>query len=323
MAVYTKITKEELHKHLQSFDIGDLISFDEIIDGIDNSNFVVKTSQDKFILTIFESRIDKNFLPYFINLKEHLSQKNIPCPKPLKNNKGENISYLKNKQSTIVSFLSGSSLKASDDGYYRNITIHHCEEIGKYLAKMHLASQDFKSQKINDLNVFGIEKLFNNFRNLLQNYDKSLIDLIQTTINFVKDNWDNSMPSAPCHLDLFPDNVFFDNNNNISAIIDFYFSANDLLIYDLAIIINAWCFDIDIFNHNKFSALAKSYQSIRALSKKEIEFLPIALIFASLRFLTTRLNDYFYTPKDSLVKIKDPMEYKNKLLFFLNNRIKL
>ena len=321
MAVYTKISHGELEKHLLNYRLGDLIKFDEIIDGIDNSNFVITTSKGKYILTIFESRIDNNTLPYFIDFKEHLFDRHIPCPQPIKNIHSQNIVSFKNKNSAIVSFLTGASLKPSKDGYYRNITSQHCAEIGTYLAKMHIASQDFKPTRSNDLNIAGIENLYYKFKNLLPNYDPEIDQIINRAIKIIHDNWQSSLPSASCHLDLFPDNVFFDNNHQISAIIDFYFSAQDLLIYDLAITINAWCFDVDLFNHEKFLALLKSYSALRKPSQAELDFLNCALICASLRFLTTRLHDYFFTPKGSLVKVKDPQEYKNKLLFFMNNLI--
>lgn len=322
MAVHTKISREQLISHLKNYDIGDLVDYQGIVEGIDNSNFIIKTTKNKFIFTIFESRIDPQSLPYFINLKKHLQSHGIPCPKPIADKNGEIIIDFDNKKTTIVSFLEGSSLKPADDGYYYNISQQHCFQIGEILAKMHLASSSFKLHRHNDLAIDGLQKLFAKFHDLLNDYDPEIYSLINQEIAIIKSLWNLNLPSSACHLDLFPDNVFF-QDNKISAVIDFYFSANDLLIYDLAIVINAWCFDKAIFNYNKFIAMFNGYQQIRQFSKTEIEFLPIALKCASIRFLTTRLHDYFFTPKESLVKVKDPQEYKAKLQFFVNNNIKL
>ncbi|MBM3590068.1 MAG: homoserine kinase [Alphaproteobacteria bacterium] len=320
MAVYTKITKTELEQHLCNYEIGGLIDFHEIVEGIDNSNYIIKTSTGKYIFTIFESRIDKEILPYFVNLKQHLSSKNISCPKPISNKSGNKITDFKNKKTIIVTFLEGSSLKPHLDGYYYNITPNNCLQIGEILAKMHVASQDFVQFRYNDLGVDGFEKLYQKFSHLLADYDKTLVDLIPQEITNLKALWNPNLQSSACHLDLFPDNVFF-KDGKISAVIDFYFSANDLQIYDFAIIVNAWCFDKHSFNHQKFISIVNGYQSIKPFTKSELEFLPTALKCASMRFLITRLNDYFFTPKNSLVKIKDPQEYKQKLLFFLQNKL--
>lgn len=322
MAVYTKITFEELSQHLnKNYDVGELSEFIEIIDGIDNSNFIVKTTKNTFIFTIFESRIDKNSLPYFINFKEHLALKNISCPTPIKAKNFQTILDFKNKKTALVSFLKGSTLKTHTDGYYYNITSNHCFQVGGMLAKMHLASKDFALIRDNDLAVKNFENLFNKFQHLLDDYDPILNKLITSTLKTLKNNWKFDLESSPCHLDLFPDNVFFDEKNQISGIIDFYFSANDLLIYDFAIVVNAWCFDKTNFNFDKFEALLNSYQKIKPFSSKELNFLETALIAGAMRFLLTRLHDMFFTPKNSLVKIKNPIEYKEKLLFFINNKI--
>jgi len=321
MAVYTKTSEQEIAQHLQNYQLGKLINFKEIIEGIDNSNFVLETQKGKFILTIFESRIDKNSLPYFINFKEHLASKNISCPAPIKAKNSQTILDFKNKKTTLVSFLKGSTLKPQNDGYYYNITNNHCFQVGSILAKMHLASRDFQSNRQNDLAVKDFENLFNKFKHLLDDYDPILNKLIASTIKSLNKNWQINLESSPCHLDLFPDNVFFDEKNQISGVIDFYFSANDLLIYDFAIVVNAWCFDKTTFNSDKFESLLNSYQKIKPFNSIELNFLETALVAGALRFLLTRLHDMFFIPKDSLVKIKNPIEYKEKLLFFINNKI--
>jgi len=322
MAVHTKISKEQLILHLQNYNIGNLIDYSGIVEGIDNSNFIINTSKNKFIFTIFESRINPESLPYFINLKKHLQHHGIPCPKPVEGKNGNVIIDFDNKKSTIVSFLEGSSLKPNENGYYCNISSQHCYQVGEILAKMHLASSSYKLHRHNDLAIEGLQKLFAKFSDLLPNYDLEIFKLITEQISVIKSNWNPNLESSACHLDLFPDNVFF-KDNKISAVIDFYFSANDLLIYDLAIIINAWCFEKTTFDYNKFVAMINGYQQVKKFTKQEIEFLPIALRCASIRFLITRLYDYFFTPKESLVVVKDPQEYKAKLEFFVNNNLNL
>jgi homoserine kinase type II len=303
MAVYTKITADEISAHLRNYSLGEFISYKEILDGIDNSNFILETTSGKFIFTIFEARIDKNALPFFMDFKLHLAKKRISCPCPMLDNKGVAIVDFKNKKSSIVSFLPGKSTQ--------KITENQCFEVGKFLAQMHLAAADFSGRRENELGVKGFRPLFSKFEHLLENYQKNLRTEILETLDFLESNWRFDLPEAVTHLDFFPDNVFFDENEKLSGAIDFYFSANDALIYDFAITMVAW---LDC--EEKFLQLFYGYESVRKFSESEKDFLKIALIGASMRFLLTRLHDMFFTPKDSLVKIKDPQEYLKKLRFF-------
>lgn len=317
MAVHTRLNKSEIEIHLQNYSLGKLIGFKEIVEGIDNSNFVLETEKGKFILTIFESRIQKDELPFFVNLKLHLAKKGICCPKPILDNFGQVIVDLKEKKSVIASFLNGSTLSAREDGYYDNITNKHCLEVGKVLAQMHLASADFEMSRKNDLGVDGFRKHFSKFANLVEDYQKNLGDEILENLDFLEKNWLQNLPLAAAHLDLFPDNVFFDKDKNLSGVIDFYFAAKDALIYDFAVTVNAWCFDENNnFIEEKFFEMMRGYEEIRKFSKEEKSFLKIALVGAAMRFLLTRLHDMFFTSKDSLVKIKNPQEYLAKLRFF-------
>ncbi len=314
MAVYTKLTFEEISNHLKNYKIGELLDFKEIVAGIDNSNFIIETSQDKFILTIFEKRIKPQDLPFFIDFKLHLAKNGVSCPKPVLSVLGASVADLKGKKSAIVSFLSGKTLQPREDGYYDNISLKHCAEIGKVLAKMHVGASDFKGFRKNDLSFDGFGALFAKFSSSL---DDNLRAEIDDVINFVKKGWNHNLPAFACHLDLFPDNVFFDENQNLTGVIDFYFAANDLLIYDFASCVNAWCFDENnIFVQEKFDAMIESYQEIRKFSQEELEFINFASMAASLRFLLTRLHDKIFTPKDSLVNVKDPKEYLQKMRYF-------
>ncbi len=317
MAVYTRITKREVEEHLQNYPLGELIAFKEIIEGIDNSNFILETQKGKFILTIFESRIDKSQLPFFINLKLHLANKGICCPRPILDSKGSAIVGLKGKKSVIVSFLSGKTLR-------QNIMPNHCFEVGNQLAKMHKAAADFSMSRKNELGVNGFRPLLSKFEHLIEDYQKNLRAEILENIDFLEKSWSRDFPSAAVHVDLFPDNVFFDEKQKLSGVIDFYFAANDLLIYDFAVAVTAWCFDKkNNFQQEKFEQFLAGYEKVRKFSSAEKEFLKIALVAAAMRFLLTRLHDMFFTPKDSLVKIKNPQEYLKKLRFFTKNGYKI
>lgn len=343
MAVYTKISQEQLINHLRNYDIDELVEFQEILDGIDNSNFILKTNFKKFVFTIFESRIDKASLPFFINLKLHLAKKGIPCPRPIISRSGDVILEFKEKKSVIVSFVSGKTLISNNKGYYPGIVEKHCFQIGKLLANLHNAASDFASYRKNDLGICGFKPLFKKFSQLIDYESSSKKSLskdspdslaifnsdlgleIYKIITWVENNWQSDLPSAATHLDLFPDNVFFNENADLSGVIDFYFAANDALIYDFAIAVNAWCFEpgpefqgsiMPDFNEKKFQAMLAGYESIREFSSAEKNFLKIALIAAATRFLLTRLHDFFFTTRNSLVRVKDPSEYLHKLRFF-------
>lgn len=317
MAVHTKLTQNEIIAFLKNYSIGELVTFKEILDGIDNSNFIIETTQDKFILTIFENRISQEQLPFFMDLKLHLAQHQICCPKPIANNAGQLISLAKGKSAAIVSFLNGRSLKPEESGLYESITTIHCGQVGRVLALLHNAVADFTSYRANDLGVDGWRHLFNKIADRIDNYQPNLQLEIAEYIDFLEKNWRSDLSSGVVHVDLFPDNVFFDQNNNLSGVIDFYFAAHDLFIYDIAVVINAWCFDKNNqFDQKKYLAILDGYRHVKAISEPELEFLKVALMGASMRFLLTRLNDLFFTPPDSLVKIKNPQEYLEKIRFF-------
>lgn len=307
MAVYTKITEAELSLHLSKYNIGQLIDFREILEGIDNSTFIIQTSAGKFILTIFESRIDKKALPFFLNLKTHLAQKGIFCPLPILDKQGSIINDLKEKKSVIVSFLEGKPIK--------EITRNSRFEVGKIMAKMHLAAADFAMSRPNELGINGFRALFKKFEHLLDSYQKNLREEILENLDLLDKSWCHDLPSSAVHLDLFCDNVFFDENEKACGVIDFYFAANDLLIYDFAVAATAWGNFQGDFQEN-IDDLMRGYEEVRKFSVDEKNFLKIALLGASMRFLLTRLHDMFFTPENSLVKIKDPQEFLKKLRHF-------
>lgn len=320
MAVYTKLEKPDVINHLKSYNIGELVNFSGIKAGIDNSNYILETTQGKFILTIFESRIKPEEIPYFTQLKLHLVKKGICCPEPILTKESEVIVNLKGKKSIIVNFLDGEMLEVNSLGFYSNVTDQHCFEVGNLLSKLHIAVNNFKLFRSNDLGVNEFRNFFAKFSDLTEKYQNNLKSEISQTIDLLEAKWDASLESGAIHSDLFPDNVFFEKGPRLSGVIDFYFAANDLFIYDLAVAINAWCFDENNqFKKSKYSSMLDGYQRNRIISQNEIDFLKIALIAASTRFLLTRLHDYFFTPKDSLVTVKDPNEYIEKLRYFVAN----
>lgn len=319
MAVHTRFSFDEIDDHLKkNYSLGKLILVTEIIEGIDNSNFILTIDDQKFIFTVFENRINSDDLPFFVGLKQYLASKEIDCPKPIETkNKGQIITDIRDKKSILVTFLNGTILKPRADGYYDNITANHCFEVGRILAKMHIGVGDFSLNRINDLGIIGWQNLFNKISNLLDQYQPGLKAKIANILNFLQNKWQYNLALGACHLDLFPDNVFFNSQAKVSGIIDFYFAATDIFIYDFAITVNAWCFDgNNNFDQKKFTAMMLGYSNLRKFSAEELDFLPIALIGGALRFCLTRLNDMFFTSKDSLVKIKDPQEYLAKLDFF-------
>ena len=322
MAVYTKLDKAGILSHLQHYDLGELIDYKGIKAGIDNSNYILETTENRFILTIFESRIEPGEIPFFTDLKLHLAEKGICCPRPILTNDSKVLVDLKGKKSIIVNFLDGNILQPDSSGLYSNITDRHCFEVGNILSKLHIAVGDFKGFRKNDLGVSEFRDFFGKFSKLADEYQENLSTEISQTIDLIESKWNSDLQSGAIHSDLFPDNVFFEDGPKLSGVIDFYFAANDLFIYDLAVMVNAWCFDENNqFVESKYINLIKGYEQNRIIPEEELEFFNIALIAASTRFLLTRLNDYFFTPKDSLVTIKDPKEYIEKLRYFVGQAI--
>jgi homoserine kinase type II len=312
LAVYTELEKNELIKFLSLYNIGTLISFSGIAEGIENSNFFLITTTGKFILTIFEKRVDKKDLPFFTNIMTHLNNKNFMCPKPIIDKTGNSIQNLCEKSAIIVNFLEGKSKT--------KFTIDDCFLVGSTMSTMHTSSKDFKLIRKNSLSFSGWQVLINECKTTISKKTLDTIDLdilneVQKSYNFCRDHWPNNLPVGFIHADMFPDNVFF-IKNKISGLIDFYFSCIDLLAYDLAIAINAWCFDQNhIFDREKFNSLIDGYQSVRNLSEKEIIYLPILCQASALRFLLTRMYDWAHTPQDAIVIPKKPDEYLKKLRF--------
>ena len=313
MAVYTKVSKGGIQSILSKYDVGKLIKFEEIQEGIENSNFKVTTTDGTFILTIYEKRVKEEDLPYFINLMDHLSSNGINCPKPIKDKSGEIFQSISNKKSILVTFLSGNSLKFIDK--------IHCYELGKNLANFHIKGLKFKGKRENDLNYRSWIPLFRKGITKNDLYKKSLLNEIEQIIKETVDDWPSDLENGHIHADLFPNNVFF-TNNKLSGIIDFYFACYDILAYDIAICINSWCFNENgKFSQSNLEALLLGYSEIKKLRDNEKENLLLLTKGAAIRFFLTRLFDWYNTPSDANVKKLNPNEYLDKVLFFnkINN----
>jgi homoserine kinase type II len=313
MAVYTKLTSKDVLSLSSKYKINEVVKFEGIKKGIENSNYLLKTNKKKFILTIFEKRVQKKDLPFFMNLMNKLNQKKIICPKPLKSKNGKLLSVIKGKSACIVTFLEGKD-KANLD--YKN-----CFDIGKNIAKLHKATSKIKLHRENSMSVSRLDALLKSIKFRSTKTASKLKSTLNTNLKNIKKEWPKNLPKGIIHGDLFIDNIFF-NKNKFSGFIDFYFSSNDYLMYEIAICINALCFDKKnnkfLMSNQKIKNLIDGYENIRTISKKEKNSLNVLCRGAALRYLLTRIYDYFNTPKTALIKIKDPKEYLQKLIIHNN-----
>ncbi|WP_208541131.1 MULTISPECIES: homoserine kinase [Bartonella] len=308
MAVHTDVHQSDLEEFLTRYSIGCLLSYQGIAEGIENSNFTLHTTKGRFILTLYEKRVSKSDLPFFCSLMQHLHQRGIPCPQPVLQNDGAIIGKLAERPAVIVTFVEGTWVRRPD--------VYHCCEVGTGLAQLHLAGQDFVPNRKNTLSIVDLRPLWASCQTkediLLQKFGQK----IDTELAFLEKNWPLYLPTGIIHADLFNDNVFF-LDHCLSGIIDFYFACNDFFAYDLAICLNAWCFESDYsYNLVKARGLLESYQKIRPLIPLELNAILLLVRGAALRFLLTRLYDWFNTPAGSFVVKKDPLEYWHKLSFF-------
>tara|TARA_B100001175_G_scaffold275863_1_gene250998 strand:- start:2045 stop:3010 length:966 start_codon:yes stop_codon:yes gene_type:complete len=312
MAVYTKINKEDILFINKKFDIEKIISFKGIKKGIENTNYLLKSRNKKFILTIFEKRVSNKEIPFFMELMDELNKFKINCPKPLKNYDGSYLIKLKNKMACIASFLEGKDKK--------KLNSRNCFEVGKIIAQIHSVTKNIKLSRKNSMGIKNLNPLLKSIKfksKKLNNLEKFLVNNLKN----IKKSWPKKLPKGIIHGDLFIDNIFF-KNNKLSGVIDFYFAANDYYMYEIAICINALCFDNKkakfIISKKKIRSLIRGYESVKNISLKEKKSLNILCRGAAIRYLLTRLYDYSNTPKNALIAIKDPNEYYQKLIIHNN-----
>ena len=307
MAVYTEVSDEDLTAFVAEYDIGEALSCKGIAEGIENSNYLLATGAGTFILTLYEKRVAPQDLPFFLGLMEHLAGKGVPCPVPVKGRDGKSLRRLAGRPAAIITFREGL--------WPRKVTADHCSGLGAALAQLHGAGQDFGLRRANDMALDAWRKLLGQCLAHADEVRPGLGRALTAELDHLEACWPRDLPSGVIHADLFPDNVFF-RHGEVSGLIDFYFACWDAFAYDVAICLNAWCFEPgNSFNVTKARRLLSNYRRVRDLSDAEIEALPLLARGSALRFLLTRLYDWVHTPKDALVTRKNPIEYWDKLRF--------
>ena len=304
MAVYTEVGDAELEAFLAEYDIGRPESFKGVAEGVENSNYLLTTTRGPYVLTLYEKRVDPQDLPFFLGLMDHLATRGITCPRPIAGRDGTALRSLAGRPAAITTFMQGL--------WPRRIQLGHCGQVGEALAALHLAGRDFALKRPNALSVAGWRPLFDGSS---PHIDAAQAAELRAELDFFEAQWPRDLPSGVIHADLFNDNVLF-LHDRLSGLIDFYFACNDAFAYDVAICLNAWCFEDDrSFNATKARALLQGYEKVRPLEAREREVLPLLARGSALRFLLTRLYDWVHTPAGALVKRKDPQEYMDKLRF--------
>ncbi len=307
MAVYTDVSAEDLADFLADYDLGELLSYKGIAEGVENSNFLVHTTAGYFILTLYEKRVAPEDIPFFLALMEHLAARGLTCPQPVKNQTGDMLGWIAGRPAALVTFLDGM--------WIRRPTASHCAALGEALAQLHLAGADFPMRRRNALSADGWRPLYVASAAGADTEQPGLREAIEKELTLLEGAWPSGLPEGVIHADLFPDNVFF-LGEKLSGLIDFYFACTDTLTYDIAICLNAWCFEPDhAYNVTKGRALLQGYVAARPLSIEERVALPLLSRGACLRFLLTRLVDWLNVPPGALVRPKDPLEYFRKLRF--------
>jgi homoserine kinase type II len=307
MAVYTDVSAEDLIRFLAAYDIGELLAYKGIAEGVENSNFLVHTDTGNFILTLYEKRVAEGDLPFFLGLMEHLAARGITCPQPVKNKHGGLLGKIAGRPAAIVTFLDGL--------WIRRPSLNHCAAVGEALARLHLAGADFRPKRKNALSIESWRPLYEHAKGRGDSVRQGLCAEIATELEVLEKSWPRQLLQGVIHADLFPDNVFF-LGDKLSGLIDFYFACTDTLAYDIAICLNAWCFEADhSYNVTKGRALLGAYGKVRALSGAERAALPVLARGAAMRFLLTRLVDWLAVPDGAFVRPKDPLEYYRKLRF--------
>jgi homoserine kinase type II len=307
MAVYTQVDQTSLDRFLSAYDLGRPLALEAIAEGVENSNYRLVTERGRYILTLYEKRVDPDDLPFFLGLMDHLAAGGVPCPTPIHGKGGRALRSLCGRPAAIVSHLAGASLK--------RVSAAHCGALGRALARLHLAGADFEQYRANTLSVTGWRSLFEACRSRADQLLAGLEREIGRELDALERHWPKDLPTGVIHADLFPDNVFFERFS-VTGIIDFYFACVDIVAYDLAICLNAWCFEPDgAFNITKARQMLAAYRTERPFADHELEALPLLARGAAVRFLLTRLFDWQNRVEGALVAVKDPLEYLHKLRF--------
>ena len=315
MAVYTKLNQNKVEEILSKYNLGKLDAFKGIEEGIENTNYFLSINKKKFILTIYEKRVKSENLPFFSELMSLLNKANFKCPAPILNKKNETITDFDGKKLMIVSFLEGKAKQ--------NLSPTNCRSVGAEIAKMHDLTKNLKLSRGNDLSIESWRKIFDSVKDKCTKIHRDLPKLIEENLRDVEKNWPKNLPKGIIHADLFHDNIFF-IQDKFSGVIDFYFSCEDFLAFEIAICFNALCFDglksNLSFNVTKAKNFIDGYTSVRKLNNEEVDSIKVLSQGAALRFLLTRVFDALNPIEGSIVKIKDPMEYLKRLEFHKNSK---
>jgi len=313
MAIYTKLSENNLKDFFSKYNLGKLLNYKGIKEGIENTNYFIQTEKDKFILTVYEKRVEEKDLPFFMALMKNLFDENFPSPEPIINKNGSYITDISEKKAAVVSFINGSTKK--------NLSPINCHEIGKYAAKLHMITKKLTGKRKNMLSVDSWRRIYKNVEKDCIKIHPNLTKIIEENLDEIENNWPKSIPSGIIHADLFSDNIFF-KNNKLTGIIDFYFSCNDFYAFEIAICLNALCFEGHkenmSFNVTKAKKFIDGYSQVRQLSEEEKKSLKILCQGAAMRFLLTRVFDYLNLTEGAIVKTKDPIEYFKRLEFHNN-----
>ena len=313
MAVYTKLSENNLREFFLKYNLGKLLNYKGIQEGIENTNYFIKTDNGKFILTVYEKRVEEKDLPFFMGLMRNLFDANFPSPEPIINKNGNYITKISEKKAAVVTFLDGSVKK--------NLSPDNCHEVGKQAAKLHMITKNLTGKRENKLSINSWRKIYNNIKKDCLIIHPNLTKIIEKNLDEIENSWPKNIPSGIIHADLFPDNIFF-IGNKLTGIIDFYFSCYDFYSFEIAICLNAFCFEGKnenlSFNVTKAKKFIDGYSKIRRLSEEEKKSIKILCQGAAIRFLLTRVFDYLNLTEGAIVKIKDPIEYLKRLEFHNN-----
>ena len=307
MAVFTPVSPSALARFLQDYDVGELISLHGLADGVENTNYLVETTTQRLILTLFEGRVRAEDVPWYLGAMNFLAAQGIPCPVALPRRDGSLSGTLRGRPATLVTFLNGAAIET--------ITPDSCGQVGAFLARLHLAAAAHQPPRANSMNLAAWQQLIGRVGAQADSLRTGLAEELEAELDFAATQWPLGLPAGFVHGDLFPDNLFF-QDGRISGVIDFYFACHELWLYDLAVCLNAWCFDQQHrYDPARGAALLDGYHSVRPLTAAEQQAFPTLARVAALRFIATRLYDWFFTPPDAAVKRKDPLEYAAKLAF--------
>lgn len=317
MAVYTSVSAEQVKDFLGQYDLGAYVSHEGIVKGVTNSNFHLFTTKGHFILTLFEKRrVSYQELPFFFGFATYLSAKGIACPQAQTDRRGRTVRELAGRAAVILDFLEGSDVGKDE------LTAGHCAQAGDFAARMHVAAQDFPLRRDNSMGIARWQKLVAKAGDYADEFEPGLYDDLCAELAYLKESWPQGLESGAVHADMFPDNVFF-KDGTLTAVIDFYFSCTDFFAFDLAVIVNAWCFEDErAFSRERFAAMMQAYQAVRPLPEGERAALQVLARGAAFRTLISRLEEYYeHDAGSTLMQPHDPGAYLLRLRFHQENNV--